>query len=381
VSARRRFFATSCGPWLNWHVNNGSNYFVPIDNPIGFLPPPMFKGASEEEQQLYPTTSEENDGARSLRPESIHFTSFAPVAKASGERRANECGQPLILQPKAPPVLSVPPLIILGGTSQTLGQWRSHARGLAHGNRVTIVYECRGQGATNMSVSNVTMRVQVEDFVQFLQKLKITQPVDLCGFSFGGRIALAIAAHHPHLIRRLSLTGVGFDRDALGRMILNSWRAALATGNAHAMMLASLTNLHSPQFLTKFERHIPSLMSQAVKSQNYNGLLAILEQSHISDVDDPYHPVNLVPRICAPVQLIGGRDDRVVPLAEIERLGSCLRDQADVSVQFSSFDPGCHMLPVEHPSRWRALVDDFFAADTITTNSTHFNSADIRGGD
>jgi pimeloyl-ACP methyl ester carboxylesterase len=40
-----------------------------------------------------------------------------------------------------------------------------------------------------------------------MQALAVEGPVDLCGFSFGGRVVLAVAATKPHLANRLVATG------------------------------------------------------------------------------------------------------------------------------------------------------------------------------
>jgi hypothetical protein len=41
-------------------------------------------------------------------------------------------------------------------------------------------------------------------------------------------VALAVAAHHPSLVCKLSLTAVPLERPALGRVILDSWMESLA---------------------------------------------------------------------------------------------------------------------------------------------------------
>ena len=51
--------------------------------------------------------------------------------------------------------------------------------------------------------------------------------VDVAGFSFGGRVAMAAASLEPNRIRRLHLTGVGAERDEYATVVLTSWKEIL----------------------------------------------------------------------------------------------------------------------------------------------------------
>lgn len=51
--------------------------------------------------------------------------------------------------------------------------------------------------------------------------------VDVAGFSFGGRVAMAAATLQPGRIRRLHLTGVGAERDEYATVVLTCWKQIL----------------------------------------------------------------------------------------------------------------------------------------------------------
>ena len=115
-----------------------------------------------------------------------------------------------------------PPVVVLGGTAQTISTFIPHIRHFSAHRRL-IIPELRCQGQTELLSYNGTMRQHVTDVENILHALDIDQSVDLVGFSFGGRIALAVAAHKPYLVSKISVTGVPWNRPPLGAMILKSW--------------------------------------------------------------------------------------------------------------------------------------------------------------
>jgi hypothetical protein len=118
-----------------------------------------------------------------------------------------------------------PPIILIGGTAQVIASWQGHIQALGKDRRL-IIYETRGQGRrTVLDLNKASLDTHIEDFRRIHAALQLNGPVDLCGFSFGGRVSLGVAAQAPELVRRLVLTGVPAERDAVGRLILQSWKA------------------------------------------------------------------------------------------------------------------------------------------------------------
>ncbi|MCA9707118.1 MAG: alpha/beta fold hydrolase, partial [Myxococcales bacterium] len=146
------------------------------------------------------------------------------------------------------PTRSPATLVLVGGMTQTVSSWGGQLRPLS-ATRDVLAYEARGQGSTTLDVSRVDLGQHVEDFVALVEALGLPTPLDLCGFSFGGRVSLAVAARHPALVRRLVLSGVGLDRGVIGRLIVDGWIAALATGNLEALARISLTDIMGPAYL------------------------------------------------------------------------------------------------------------------------------------
>ncbi len=249
------------------------------------------------------------------------------------------------------------PLVLLGGMTQTLSSWAGQVRPLA-AEREVIVYEARGQGQTDLDLRDVSPPVHVADFERLLDALGVPGPVDLCGFSFGGRTALAIAAERPHRIRRLVLTGISAGRGALGRVIVRAWRESLATGDLNALAWLSLADTLGPAYLERHEHMLDAMIKAVVTRNRFAGISALFAQTMHDVATSPWHPLSLAPRVLAPTLLIAGALDRLAPVAELDALAHAFprATRAEVVPEVG------HTVPIEAPERWRSLVLEFLAA-------------------
>lgn len=242
------------------------------------------------------------------------------------------------------------PLLLLGGMTQTLTSWSGQLRPLSE-TREVIAAELRGQGLGDLSLTDVGLRQQVADVAALVQHASLATPLDVSGFSFGGRVALAFAATHPNLVRRLIVTGIGAERGVLGRVIVRGWQAALATGDLEALAWISLADTLGPAYLAKSETMLESIVKAVVTRNRYEGIQALFAQSIFDDASDAWHPSQLAARITCPVLVIGGALDRLAPPDELAALA---RDIPDARVHVVP-DVG-HTVPIEAAETWRALV-------------------------
>jgi alpha/beta hydrolase fold len=113
-----------------------------------------------------------------------------------------------------------PPLVILCGTAQTVNTFSPHFRQISKERRLIII-ELRCQGMTELLSEYGTIDQHVKDFHEIIVGHLGLKQIHLAGFSFGGRVSLAIAAMHPELVGRLSVTGVPLERPALGKLCWN----------------------------------------------------------------------------------------------------------------------------------------------------------------
>lgn len=221
------------------------------------------------------------------------------------------------------------PLVLLGGTSQTISSFVAHAGTLAK-TRPLLQYETRGQGRhTSLPLEDCSLANQVADFDSIMTELEhlhgVRGPVDLCGFSFGGRLAMAIAASFPHRVRRLVVTGVPAQRGAQGRAILKSWESVLQSGNLEAWVWQSIADGHSRAFLEQWEGKLPVWARAAAAMNRAEAIAAIVAQTHVEDEEDPFHTVALAKALAAqgtPSFFIGGDEDRIARPEEVSFVAS-----------------------------------------------------------
>jgi pimeloyl-ACP methyl ester carboxylesterase len=98
-----------------------------------------------------------------------------------------------------------PPLVLLHATLSSSRELRALAGRLAAAFRVTSV-DRRGSGASALPPSvppgPIDVAVHVDDLVALIEAERLA-PVTLVGHSYGGCIALELAARHPRLVARV----------------------------------------------------------------------------------------------------------------------------------------------------------------------------------
>ncbi len=278
-----------------------------------------------------------------------------------------------------------PPLVMVGGTAQWLDSWAPHLSGLAR-QRQILVYETRGQAAALREreglpphdLTDCTLRAHAADFwtvVRAATEGGELRPrdgdgaIDVLGFSFGARVAMAAAADAADAdadgswrrppIRRLCVTGVAADRGASGRLALESWRASLGAADLPGFVWRLVLDTHSAPFVARHESRVSGWVDAVVRANTADGVRAIVEQSHLdaSDENDAYHPLAMAARATSrDALLIAGELDALAPLDESRRLA----DRAGWA--WRAIEAAGHAVPIEQPTAWRRAVLDFLDA-------------------
>jgi pimeloyl-ACP methyl ester carboxylesterase len=246
-----------------------------------------------------------------------------------------------------------PTLVLLSGMAQSLKSWDHHLPSLSK-NRKVIIYECLGQGSSNSNLGNVSLPFQAEQLLQTLEDLD-PDPIDLVGFSFGGRVGMATACLQPKRIRKLHLTGVAADRSDYGHLAIEAWKDSIQSDNSlRSFAWSVLMATYSSKFLRN--QPIQRYLDHICQTNSPEGIFALLEQAEVTDMDDPWHVVNMADRLdkSIPGKLCVGGLDQMAPQNYAQQLCQIL------GWSEPSVIPDCgHAVGLEAARAWRNDVLSF----------------------
>jgi pimeloyl-ACP methyl ester carboxylesterase len=198
-----------------------------------------------------------------------------------------------------------------------------------------IALDLPGFGATSAPPAAWGSREYADLVAEVLAEMDT--PAVVLGHSFGGRVAIQLAAQRPDDVAALVLTGVPLVHPGPGRKTPLTFRAGRLL---HRAGLVSEPRMES--------------LRQRYGSADYRAAEGIMRQVLVRTVNERYDDVLEVIR--CPVTLVWGDDDDVVPIT-VARLA--VDDLADAHVVVC---PGAgHLTPLSAPAALREAVVDRLA--------------------
>jgi pimeloyl-ACP methyl ester carboxylesterase len=159
------------------------------------------------------------------------------------------------------------------------------------------------------------------------------------GHSFGGRVAVCLAAEHPELVRGLILTGVPLlHRTDRSRP---PWSFRLLR-TAHRLRL------------------IPDARMEEIRrrrgSADYRAASGVMREVLVTVVNESYEKELASLRV--PVRLVWGTEDQDAPLEMARRAAEIMRN-AGVDVRLEEVPGAGHFVPVEQSDRILSMLADW----------------------
>lgn len=161
---------------------------------------------------------------------------------------------------------------------------------------------------------------------------EIGQPVVLVGHSFGGRVAVHLAAARPELVKALVLTGVPLLRLTAPPAPKLGYRLARWLNRRGVIS----------------DERMEARRRQA-GSADYNAAAGVMRDVLVRTVNETYEPQ--LAAVTCPVELVWGDADSAAPLGVAERAAEIVGG-ATVTVV-----PGDHFAPIREPAALRAAVE------------------------
>ena len=195
------------------------------------------------------------------------------------------------------------PVLLLHGWGCSMEHFEPIARELSRDHRVTAVdFPAHGQSGRPPEPWGVAEFAQC--IREAVEKLRLA-PCDIIAHSFGGRVALYIAAHWPRMVNRLVLTGcAGLKKEQTPEQKKRSEafqrKKKLLQGLARMPLLGGAA-----------EKGLAALRKK-YGSADYNALDAEMRKTFVKVISEDLRP--LLPEVQASTLLIWGEKDQDTPL-------------------------------------------------------------------
>jgi pimeloyl-ACP methyl ester carboxylesterase len=244
-------------------------------------------------------------------------------------------------------------VVLVHGFSVPYYIWDSTSVALAATGHRVLRYDLYGRGFSDRPRGNYDGMLYDEQLGALLDSLRVTEPIDLVGLSFGGFVVSHFVATHPARIRTLTLVDPMSSGSALPARLRVPvigpwlWKVAVVPGMAEGQ----LTDFLHPE-------NYPTWVDQYRPQMRYKGfgraLWATRTMTSRVDFDSLYAGVA---RTGVPVMLIWGKQDQTVDLA----LSDVVRRNIP-AVEFVLIDSAGHLPHIEQAQLVNTRLSMFLSA-------------------
>jgi pimeloyl-ACP methyl ester carboxylesterase len=249
------------------------------------------------------------------------------------------------------------PLLVINGTSQSLGFWAEPAMAWAAQHRV-ITYDLRGMGGSERGSGDITVASLAADALGLLEALGIDR-AHVLGYSLGSAVAQELALAAPDRIASLVLYCTWARTDGFQRAMLTGLAHPWRTGDLEAALGAlgvafSPQLLDSPEFGGLIEQLLPLFPSTEQQ------IRTCAEQW---DADLAHDTLDRLGGITAPTLVIAGEQDLLTPPWH----GRQVADAIPGARHHLFTGPGSsHALGVERAEEFVPLVQGFLGEHPLS---------------
>jgi pimeloyl-ACP methyl ester carboxylesterase len=245
------------------------------------------------------------------------------------------------------------PVLLLHGSGpgvSGLANWRLTLPGLASAGFRAIAPDQLGFGRTVPPDDHrYSLESWVDHAIDLLDSLGLER-VHLIGNSFGGAVALRLAANHPERVDRLVLMGAAGVPFPITAGLDLAWGYEPSVERmAEIIELMSYDSSGFGRELIQ-QRYEASIENGA--DERFAAMFPAPRQRWVDALSTSYESIA---RITSPTLVIHGRDDRVVPIQNSMTLLQLLPD-----VRAHIFGQCGHWTQIEHAAEFNDLVASFF---------------------
>jgi pyruvate dehydrogenase E2 component (dihydrolipoamide acetyltransferase) len=233
------------------------------------------------------------------------------------------------------------PLVLIHGFGGDLNNWLFTQPALAE-KHATYALDLPGHGASTKEVGEGDVGAMTAAVADFLEALGVDK-AHLAGHSLGGAISLDFALNHPE--RVASVTAVA--PAALGPEISMEYiDGFIQTSRARKLKPILEMLVHDPALVTN------DMVEDVLKYKRLDGVDTALNRIASACFAGGRQSLQLTPRlgeIKAPVQVVWGREDRILPVRHSEGLPG--------SVKVAVLDEAGHLVHMEKAAEVNGLIE------------------------
>ncbi len=208
------------------------------------------------------------------------------------------------------------PVVLVHGFGADLNSWMFNQPVLAESRRA-VAFDLPGHGGSTKAVGAGDAEALAAAVADALDALGLDR-VHLVGHSMGGAIAVSLARHRPERVASLTLIATAGLGAEINAAFIDGFVRAGRRREAQEV-LALL--VHDPALVSR------AMVEDVLRYKRLDGVAAALDKVARAWFPDGHQALDLLPALAAlpaPVQLIWGRDDRIIPLAHAEALAGKL---------------------------------------------------------
>jgi pyruvate dehydrogenase E2 component (dihydrolipoamide acetyltransferase) len=245
------------------------------------------------------------------------------------------------------------PVLLLHGFGSDLNSWMFTQPALAETGRA-IALDLPGHGGSTKQVGAGDTDALIAAVASALDALGVAR-AHLVGHSLGGAVAAALAARLPDRVASLTLIApAGLGREINASFIDGFIHAARRKDAVEVLQLL----VHDPALVSR------TMVEDVLRYKRLDGVTAALETIAHAWFAGGRQALDLVATVSTarmPVQVIWGRDDRIIPVAHAEALATRLPVDAPVAPQVHILEQAGHLPHMEKSGEANRLIRQFVA--------------------
>ena len=241
------------------------------------------------------------------------------------------------------------PLLILNGIFMSCASWAAFLPAFTEHNRLLLL-DLVDQGQSGKIDHDYGQQLQEDVVVAFLDHLGLDR-VNLCGVSYGGEVAMRVAARHPERVTKLVLSNTTAYTSQWLRAIGHSWEFAMNSHDGHVFFATCIPTVYSPQFYEANHAWIAAREDLFVRVFTPAVYDAFARLTRSAENHDERGRLEF---ITAPTLVLSSEYDYVTPLENQLELVESITGAAHVVIQGAG-----HAAMYEKPAEFTALVLGF----------------------